>query len=114
MLPPERGWCKSEFWAIADTGSVKSLARPDWHEAEGRPAEPAGEMRGYKAAWRPGGRAAKRRPRRAPGLETAESPESSAGHQGGTFCKRLPGGPSGGRYWDRTSDLFGVNEALSR
>ena len=21
---------------------------------------------------------------------------------------------SGGRYWDRTSDLFGVNEALSR
>jgi len=20
----------------------------------------------------------------------------------------------GGRYWDRTSDLFGVNEALSR
>jgi hypothetical protein len=23
-------------------------------------------------------------------------------------------GFSGGRYWDRTSDLFGVNEALSR
>jgi hypothetical protein len=23
-------------------------------------------------------------------------------------------GDSGGRYWDRTSDLFGVNEALSR
>ena len=22
--------------------------------------------------------------------------------------------PCGGRYWDRTSDLFGVNEALSR
>jgi hypothetical protein len=21
---------------------------------------------------------------------------------------------AGGRYWDRTSDLFGVNEALSR
>jgi hypothetical protein len=23
-------------------------------------------------------------------------------------------GAVGGRYWDRTSDLFGVNEALSR
>jgi hypothetical protein len=23
-------------------------------------------------------------------------------------------GDDGGRYWDRTSDLFGVNEALSR
>ncbi len=23
-------------------------------------------------------------------------------------------GNIGGRYWDRTSDLFGVNEALSR
>jgi hypothetical protein len=23
-------------------------------------------------------------------------------------------GNDGGRYWDRTSDLFGVNEALSR
>jgi hypothetical protein len=24
------------------------------------------------------------------------------------------GSDLGGRYWDRTSDLFGVNEALSR
>ena len=24
------------------------------------------------------------------------------------------GADLGGRYWDRTSDLFGVNEALSR
>jgi hypothetical protein len=26
----------------------------------------------------------------------------------------LAGKTPGGRYWDRTSDLFGVNEALSR
>jgi hypothetical protein len=26
MLPLERGWCKSEFQAIPDTGSVKSRA----------------------------------------------------------------------------------------
>jgi hypothetical protein len=114
MLPPERGWCKSEFWAIADTGSVKSLARPDWREAEGRPAEPAREGCGVKArSARPGGQVTGAA-RGAPGRETAQSQESSAGRQGGTFCKRLPGGPSGGRYWDRTSDLFGVNEALSR
>ena len=29
MLPPDWGWCKSEFWAIADAGSVKSRARLD-------------------------------------------------------------------------------------
>jgi hypothetical protein len=30
-------------------------------------------------------------------------------------CKIVDQGPDlGGRYWDRTSDLFGVNEALSR
>jgi hypothetical protein len=28
--------------------------------------------------------------------------------------KPLTWGDDGGRYWDRTSDLFGVNEALSR
>ena len=49
MLPPERAWCKSEFWAIADAGSVKSLARPDWHETEGMPAEPTREMYGAQA-----------------------------------------------------------------
>jgi hypothetical protein len=40
--------------------------------------------------------------------------ENAAGRQGGTFRERQPDGPRGGRYWDRTSDLFGVNEALSR
>jgi hypothetical protein len=57
MLPPERGWCKSEFWAIADTGSVKSRARPDWREAEGRTAARTREMywvRACQAAGRPG------------------------------------------------------------
>jgi hypothetical protein len=30
-------------------------------------------------------------------------------------CKIVDQGSDlGGRYWDRTSDLFGVNEALSR
>jgi hypothetical protein len=28
--------------------------------------------------------------------------------------RRSKGVFAGGRYWDRTSDLFGVNEALSR
>jgi hypothetical protein len=107
MLPPERAWCKSEFWAIADAGSVKSLARPDWHEAEGMPAEPTREMYGAQAL--SGGQTAGR-----PGHETAESAESTAGRQGGTFRERQPGGPRRGRYWDRTSDLVGVNEALSR
>jgi hypothetical protein len=32
----------------------------------------------------------------------------------GRFLQKEPASDLGGRYWDRTSDLFGVNEALSR
>ena len=110
MLPPERGWCKSEFWAIADTGSVKRRARPDGHEAEGRQAVRMREMYWVRACQAAGRAAA---PAHA-GRETAGSQESTAGRQGGTFRERMPDGPCRGRYWDRTSDLFGVNEALSR
>src|ERR1700730_6949040 len=35
MLPPDQGGCKSEFLALADTGSVKSQAKPGPHDAEG-------------------------------------------------------------------------------
>ena len=34
--------------------------------------------------------------------------------QNGRFPETEPAGELGGRYWDRTSDLLGVNEALSR
>jgi hypothetical protein len=49
MLPPDRGWCKSEFLALADTGSVKCQAKPDPPDAEGERRPHPG------SAWRPGG-----------------------------------------------------------
>src|SRR5262249_45887570 len=49
----------------------------------------------------------------------AQDPFAPQNHQ--TACRRRSsnrpptrGCNGGGRYWDRTSDLFGVNEALSR
>ena len=35
-------------------------------------------------------------------------------HERGRFPRSGPAPDLCGRYWDRTSDLFGVNEALSR
>jgi hypothetical protein len=47
MLPLERGWCKSEFQAIPDTGSVKSRAaeRP----AAGSQGKHCGPPRGERS-----------------------------------------------------------------
>jgi integrase len=39
---------------------------------------------------------------------------SAAQRSKGRFPRREPASLLRGRYWDRTSDLFGVNEALSR
>jgi hypothetical protein len=39
MLPPDRSWCKSEFFALADVGSVKSQAKPDPPYAQGGEGE---------------------------------------------------------------------------
>jgi integrase len=36
------------------------------------------------------------------------------GNKNGRFPQKEPASDLGGRYWDRTSDLLGVNEALSR
>jgi hypothetical protein len=56
------------------------------------PAEPGNRFSAPGAAGRDGGH---------------EEQESRFPHLGPAFLMR-------GRYWDRTSDLFGVNEALSR
>ena len=133
MLPPDQGGCKSEFLALADTGSVKRQAKPGLHDAEGeRRPHPGvrGVPRGHDEAapvlvTRAG--AGRETSDDAPGNKADDapngtgcstpnrgSPEKAAGRQGGTFRERQPDGPRRGRYWDRTSDLFGVNEALSR
>jgi hypothetical protein len=46
MLPPDRGWCKSEFLVLADTGSVMSQAKPDPPDAEGERRPHPGGPRG--------------------------------------------------------------------
>jgi hypothetical protein len=43
-------------------------------------------------------------PKKRPASKEAERPSSPV----------IPLGTQRGRYWDRTSDLFGVNEALYR
>ena len=64
------------------------------------------------------GRPARRRQAGADGLVTFEADDR--GHRSRSGAQKEGPRPStrhsrsGGRYWDRTSDLFGVNEALSR
>src|SRR6185437_3600931 len=65
-----------------------------------------------------------RKPRPPPAMRCAKSASGSEtrrcctsvlyGNQNGRFPRKEPAAGRCGRYWDRTSDLLGVNEALSR
>ena len=126
----ERGRCRSGYWSRRGDARSSTSARPTtmprWRRSQPRPDDdlpvgrpsstrpgsdrgalrsPAGERRGGASARPPRhgwGRSHSIRPHRGPqqqrpGLELHE--------------KLLTRPFAGGRYWDRTSDLFGVNYA---